>query len=241
MHLKSFEIVQNFLSFLLIPFLGIIVGIASIPGVWIFLEARTYLIEQEYWIELLGTGIALGLSCIVWGITLVLMSGLLGGLFRPKLEPGRYPLRSFVTIQWAWSMVFHRLAILFLPILVPSFIGTIYYRLAGAKIGSGCQINTPHLNDAGSVILGDNVVIGGNAIINAHLTERGELVMAPVKIGNGALIGGNSTVQPGCTIGEGAVVANRAVLPKWTDIPAGEIWGGVPAKCIRLADGSKPE
>ena len=63
MHLKSFEIVQNFLSFLLIPFLGIIVGIASVPGVWIFLEARTYLIEQEYWIELLGTGIALGLSC----------------------------------------------------------------------------------------------------------------------------------------------------------------------------------
>jgi len=189
----------------------------------------------------LGTGIALGLSCIVWGITLVLMSGLLGGLFRPKLEPGRYPLRSFVTIQWAWSMVFHRVAILFLPILVPSFLGTIYYRLAGAKIGSGCQINTPHLNDAGSVILGDNVVIGGNAIINAHLTERGELVMAPVKIGNGALIGGNSTVQPGCTIGEGAVVANRAVLPKWTDIPAGEIWGGVPAKCIRLADGSKPD
>ena len=55
------------------------------------------------------------------------------------------------------------------------------------------------------------------------------------------IIGGNSTVQPGCTIGEGAVVANRAVLPKWTDIPAGEIWGGVPAKCIRLADGSKPD
>ena len=52
---------------------------------------------------------------------------------------------------------------------------------------------------------------------------------------------GNSNVQPGCTIGEGAVIANRAVLPKWTDIPAGEVWGGVPAKCIRLADGTKPE
>tara|TARA_Y100000994_G_scaffold60969_1_gene49156 strand:- start:956 stop:1372 length:417 start_codon:yes stop_codon:yes gene_type:complete len=138
-------------------------------------------------------------------------------------------------------MVFHRVAILFLPMLVPSFVGTIYYRMAGAKIGSGCQINSPHLNDAGSVVLGDSVVIGGNAIINAHLVEKGELVMAPVKIGNGALIGGNSTVQPGCTIGEGAVIANRAVLPKWTDIPAGEVWGGVPAKCIRLADGTKPE
>ena len=241
MHLKSFEIVQNILTFLIIPFLGIIVGIAAVPGVWIFLEGRAYLVEQEYWMELVGTGIALGLSCVIWGITLVLMSGLLGGLFRPRLEPGRYPLRSFVTIQWAWSMVFHRVAILFLPVLVPSFVGTIYYRLAGAKIGSGCQINSPHLNDAGSVVLGDGVVIGGNAIINAHLVEKGELVMAPVNIGDGALIGGNSTVQPGCTIGDGAVVANRAVLPKWTDIPAGEVWGGVPAKCIRLADGTKPE
>mgnify|MGYP002413639903 CR=1 FL=1 len=101
-------------------------------------------------------------------------------------------------------MIFHRVAILFLPVLVPSFIGTIYYRMAGAKIGSGCQINTPHLNDAGSVVLGDGAVIGGNAIINAHLVERGELVMAPVTIGEDALIGGNSTGQPGCTIGAGA-------------------------------------
>ena len=53
----------------------------------------------------------------------------------PRLEPGRYPLRSFVTIQWAWSMVFHRVAILFLPMLVPSFVGTIYYRMAGQNWG----------------------------------------------------------------------------------------------------------
>ena len=123
MHLKSFEVVQNVLTFLIITFLGIIVGIASIPGVWMFLEARAYLVDQANWLELVGTGISLGLACVVWGITLVLMSGLLGGLFRPRLEPGRYPLRSFVTIQWAWSMVFHRVAILFLPILVPSFVG----------------------------------------------------------------------------------------------------------------------
>ena len=121
MHLKSFEIVQNLLTFLIIPFLGIIVGIASIPGVWIFLEARSYLVDQANWLEIIGTGISLGLACVVWGITLVLMSGLLGGLFRPRLEPGRYPLRSFVTIQWAWSMVFHRVAILFLPILAVSY------------------------------------------------------------------------------------------------------------------------
>ena len=59
MHLKSFEVVQNVLTFLIIPFLGIIVGIASIPGVWMFLEARAYLVDQANWLELVGTGICL--------------------------------------------------------------------------------------------------------------------------------------------------------------------------------------
>ena len=82
--------------------------------------------------------------------------------------------------------------------------------------------------------------MGGHATINAHLTEKGELVLSPVKVGDGALLGTGSIIQPGCVIGEGAVVASRAVVPKWTKIPPGEVWGGIPAKCIRLADGTKP-
>ena len=63
--------------------------------------------------------------------------------------------------------------------------------------------------------------------------ESGEIILAPVRIGDGALIGGGSIVQPGCTIGNGAVVASRAVVPKWTEIPAGEVWGGIPARFIK--------
>ena len=250
--MKSFTIIQNLLTALVIPFLAIIVGLSSIPGSYIFYEilhlvelnsaTDQFLQSDEYTLEKYAiTGIAAGMGIMTWGITLVISSGLLGGLFRPRLEPGRYPLQSFLTIQWAWSMVFHRIALFFLPFLVPSFVGNTYYWLSGAKLGKGVQINSAHLNDAGSVTLGDRVVIGGKAIINAHLTEKGELVMAPVSIGNDALIGMGSVIQPGCTIGNGAVVASRAVVPKWTNIPAGEVWAGIPARCIKLADGSKPE
>ena len=235
-----FTLVQNFLTLLIIPFLAGIVGIAAIPAVALFGELRGSLSNGEYWVDTAATAISLGMSIMFWGITLVVMCGMLGGLLRPRLAPGRYPLESFLTIQWAWSMVFHKIALFFLPHLVPSFIGNLYYRLSGAKIGKGAQINSPNVNDAGSVTIGDRVVIGGLATINAHLTEKGELVMAPVVIGDGALIGTGSIVQPGCTIGEGAVVASRAVVPKWTEIPPGEVWGGIPAKCIRLADGTKP-
>tara|TARA_B100000900_G_scaffold89896_2_gene73276 strand:- start:9896 stop:10684 length:789 start_codon:yes stop_codon:yes gene_type:complete len=251
--LKAFRVVQNLLTALVIPFLAFIVGISALPGVYIFFgilhvsntnpgtllasELNTVSIIQDYAI----IGIATGMSIMVWGISLVIICGALGGLFRPRLEPGRYPLQSLVTIQWAWSMIFHRIALFFLPFLVPSFIGNTYYRLAGAKLGQGVQINSAHLNDAGSVTLGDRVVIGGKAIINAHLTESGELVMSPVFIGDDALIGMGSVVQPGCTIGQKAVVASRAVVPKWTNIPDGEVWAGIPAKCIKRADGTKPE
>lgn len=235
-----FTLVQNLLTLLIIPFLAGIVGIAAIPAVALFGELRGALSNGEYWVDAAATAISLGMSIMFWGITLVVMCGKLGGLLRPRLAPGRYPLESFLTIQWAWSMVFHKIALFFLPHLVPSFIGNMYYRLSGAKIGKGAQINSPNVNDAGSVTIGDRVVIGGHATINAHLTEKGELVMAPVVIGDGALIGTGSIVQPGCTIGEGAVVASRAVVPKWTEIPPGEVWGGIPAICIRLADGTKP-
>ena len=248
--MKSFTLVQNFLTALVIPFLAIIVGLSSLPGIYILFKIMDFFgtsaasfqqIDEVPLEDFVIAGTALGMGIIAWGVTLVISSGLLGGIFRPRLEPGRYPLRSFVTIQWAWSMIFHKIALFFLPFLVPSFIGNAFYRMSGAKLGKGVQINTAHLNDAGSVTLGDGVVIGGNAIINAHLTEKGELVMAPVSIGSNALIGMGSVIQPGCTIGEGAIVASRAVVPKWTDIPPGEVWAGIPAKCIRLADGSKPE
>ena len=250
--MKSFRIIQNLLTALVIPFLAFIVGISALPGVYIFYKILeltstnpgSFLASNIDTIPIQDfaiTGIAIGMAMMTWGISLVMICGILGGLFRPRLEPGRYPLQSFVTIQWAWSMIFHRIALFFLPFLVPSFIGNLYYRFSGAKLGQGVQINSAYLNDAGSVTLGDRVVIGGKAIINAHLTESGELVMAPVIIGNDALIGMGSVIQPGSTIGDKAVVASRAVVPKWTSIPDGEVWAGIPAKCIKRADGTKPE
>ena len=250
--MKSFRIVQNVLTASLIPFLAIIVGVAATPGVYVFYKILELTSTDPSLFMMIDfdsiaigkfafMGIATGMAMMTWGISLVIICGTIGGLFRPRIDPGRYPLQSFVTIQWAWSMVFHRIALFFLPFIVPSFIGNIYYMLSGAKLGQGVQINTAYLNDAGSVTLGDRVVIGGKAIINAHLTESGELVMAPVVIGNDALIGMGSVIQPGCIIGENAVVASRAVVPKWTNIPDGEVWAGIPAKCIKRADGTKPE
>ena len=53
----------------------------------------------------------------------------------------------------------------------------------------------------------------------------------PITIGHHCWIGTGATVLQGVNIGDGAVVAAGAVVTK--DIPANEVWGGVPAKFIR--------
>ena len=83
--MKSFEFVQNLLTTLVIPMLAIVVGIAATPGVWIFLEFHPLVAEQDYWIEILGTSILLGFGVMIWGVTLVLLSGVLGGLTGPRV------------------------------------------------------------------------------------------------------------------------------------------------------------
>ncbi len=233
MRLNSFGPVQHVLSVLVMAFFGVIIGLAVLPAFFLFDWLTSFTEGQGTMIEALGACISLGLGYIVWGVFLVIICGSLGGLFRIRKPEGRYPLRSFVTIQWAFSLVFHRVAQMFLKQVVPSFLANLYYSMMGAKIGRGVQLNSENINDASMLTFGDGVVVGGGATINGHLVESGEIVLAPVRIGKGALIGGGSIVQPGCTIGDGAVIGSRAVVPKWTDVPAGEVWAGIPAKFIK--------
>ena len=53
----------------------------------------------------------------------------------------------------------------------------------------------------------------------------------PINIGHHCWIGTGSIILQGVNIGDGAVVAAGAVVTK--DIPANEVWGGVPARFIR--------
>ena len=138
--MKSFEVVQNVLTSLIIPFLGIIVGIAAIPGVKVSLEARLTYSAKSIGLNYC-TGISLGLACSL-GVTLVLLSGLLGGLFRPSRA--RQIPSSFICYN-SMGLVngIPQSSDTILAHAGSFFVGTIYYRMAGAKIGAGCQINSP--------------------------------------------------------------------------------------------------
>ena len=64
----------------------------------------------------------------------------MGIIIRPDLDDAKAPTESWLTIRWGFLSLFHRLALPSLKWMVPSFVGTIYYRMMGCKIGKNVQI-----------------------------------------------------------------------------------------------------
>jgi len=85
--------------------------------------------------------------------------------------------------------------------------------------------------------IGRNSVIGYNTTILAHEYLVEEYRLGEVRIGNRVMIGANSTILPGVTIGDGAVVAAGTVVHK--DVAPGSFVGGNPMRVIR--EGISPQ
>lgn len=128
-------------------------------------------------------------------------------------------------------------------------------RIAGAKIGRdvavrrGIRVIYPwRLSIGAQTLIGGSVcldargglVIGSNCNISdevavwtvEHDIQSTEFAMTegPVVIGNRSWICFRSTLLPGVSIGEGAVVASGSVVTR--DVPAFSVAAGIPAKVI---------
>jgi len=76
------------------------------------------------------------------------------------------------------------------------------------------------------VQIAHNVRVGRNCVMAAHTGISGS-----VTIGDGAQFGGRAGVADHVAIGDGARIGAAAGVMK--DVPAGETWGGMPARPIR--------
>ncbi|WP_160722585.1 acyltransferase [Bacillus sp. USDA818B3_A] len=80
------------------------------------------------------------------------------------------------------------------------------------------------------ISVGRNTVIGYNTTILAHEYLIKEYRLGNVEIGNEVMIGANSTILPGITIGNGAIVSAGTLVHK--DVPPGCFVGGNPMRVI---------
>lgn len=120
---------------------------------------------------------------------------------------------------------------------LPTLIGTgkLHKKLS---IGHQCLFNIQCFFDlADTISIENNVTLGpqvmlitGAHIIGSSDCRLGPLAPKPIHIKQGAWLGARSTILPGVTIGEGAVIAAGAVVSK--DVAPNTVVGGVPAKVI---------
>lgn len=120
---------------------------------------------------------------------------------------------------------------------------TIIYVDKGAKllIGNGVKISNTTFFAKCSIEVGERTFIGGGARVydsdfhsiypEYRLNGNTHILSAPVVIGKRVFIGSNVQILKGVIIGDDSVVGAGSVVTK--SIPAGQIWGGNPAKFIK--------
>ena len=92
----------------------------------------------------------------------------------------------------------------------------------GVNIQDGSVLHT--LYQKSTIEIGNDVSIGHNVTIHG------------AKIHDFALIGMGAVVMDDAVVGEGALVAAGSVVLSRTKIGPNELWGGAPAKFIKMVD-----
>ncbi|MBD43041.1 MAG: hypothetical protein CMB09_02935 [Euryarchaeota archaeon] len=233
--MKHFKLVQTIGTLMVLMFTIVLWGLPLAPALALFDFVTDATLTENDNLNYIVYGLTIGLCFMIYILSLLAMAG-----FTQRLIFVRFPgdklvddLNSWTTIRWAICGHIHRCTHPVLVHTIPSLISNAYYRLAGAKIGKGVQINTINLNDPSMVTIKDNVVVGGGCIINGHLVEKGQIILSRITLEEGSLLGARVTIQPGVTVGKGAVIGTNGLVGKYKTIPAGEVWAGLPVKCIK--------
>lgn len=127
----------------------------------------------------------------------------------------------------------------------PRKLRPILMRKMGCKVGKGCFIGDYVRVDCGHadmITLEDSVSVASGVRLLCHQRDFSDFcvgddymklgyVIKPIVLKKGCLIGMESFVMPGVTVGEGAIVGAGSFVTK--DVPAWTIVAGRPAKVIK--------
>lgn len=100
------------------------------------------------------------------------------------------------------------------------------------EVGANCTVDRGSLDDTvigegtkldNMVHVGHNVRLGRRCLVAAQCGFAGS-----VRVGEGVLIGGHTAINGHRVVGDGARIAGATAV--WGDVPAGETWGGQPAR-----------
>ena len=174
---------------------------------------------------------------IAWVVSLYLYAFLIYRLFLWVI-----PLREGENItEGSRDELAAHVNILFYLILFNSLIRThflpvplirVIYLMLGARLGKNTY-SAGTILDPPLTRIGENCIIGHDAVLFSHTIEGKHFSLEAIRIGNNVTVGAKAIIMAGVTILDNAIVSAGAVVTKGTNIGVGEIWGGIPAKRLR--------
>ncbi len=212
----------------------VIMGIAVAPALAFFSARFEWVSPESEILRWIVSGIAAVLAYFVYGFVLIFLVPAVNLLILPFVKAGRGVYHAPGTIVWyAHNNLTYIVRFTFLQFITPSPFNLLFYKMMGMKIGRGVQINSTNISDPGLITLEDYVTIGGSATLAAHYGVAGFLIRSPIVIRKGATVGLKATLLGGVEIGEGSTIMPNSFIAPKMKIPGGELWGGIPAVCIR--------
>jgi acetyltransferase-like isoleucine patch superfamily enzyme len=161
-------------------------------------------------------------------------------IFLP-MEEGVYNYQTHPIACFGWNLYgflcITHLNLFYDKILLPIPFRKSFYQLMGAQVGEGIIPISGQLLDPHLITLGSNSHIGEDAMLTPHaVTSDNQLYIGKIAIGENAMIGAKSTIMPGVKIGDGAMVNAMSLVTMNTVIAANEIWGGIPARKLKVIE-----
>ena len=121
--------------------------------------------------------------------------------------------------------------------------------IGDVTMGDGCSVwfNTVLRGDVNTITIGNRVNIQDGSVLHTLYQKSTIEIGDDVSIGHNvtihgskirdfALIGMGAVVMDDAEVGEGAIVAAGSVVLSRTKIGPNELWGGAPAKFIKMVD-----
>jgi non-ribosomal peptide synthetase-like protein len=153
-----------------------------------------------------------------------------------NLKPGRYPRHSWLSHR-IWFV--ERLAeVCHLQALAGTPWAVRYARLTGHEVGPGARLGA--LPPPTSLIaIGEGATLEADVDVHGWWIEGQELVVGEPRVGSAARVGTRSVLMPGSDVGAGAEIEPGTVVTD--EVPAGQRWGGSPARQTGTAGDGWPE
>ncbi|HJV90626.1 MAG TPA: hypothetical protein VJ623_10005 [Holophagaceae bacterium] len=208
-------------------------GVALAPALWVWGKTAPYSATLQGLWPWIWTGFCGACCFFIFGLALMVVVPVYNFLLPTRFGRFKGGYYTLAAVPWfIHNGLFYLVRFTFLPFATLTPFGVWFLKAMGMKIGRHAFINTEFISDPRFIEVGDDAALGGSVRIFAHYGGGGNLVIAPVKIGNRATLGAGSCVMGDVEVGDGAVLLPHSVLLPGSRVPPGETWGGVPARRI---------